>query len=537
MTVATMAATGFFAATLPVPAASANSVANIPLNVIQTIANMPAAQIDGVNKTSAAFELGGNWWLYQPGNVLGYDQADIAKVNGITSLLMPIPAIAQAVANPINVTFEANFPMTPDCTGAPAPCANPTYWDKYFKVMPWQLIQGVSYGTVRNTIDPSITMPWSNTTQRINVFGLPQAVWETLTKTPEGFRQMPTPQQVSAAYSRLGTATFNALNPFVEGTYCLPCQFVVKGAPGSLARIPLFGNWYTIADFGQPFTSDDWVGRPAGIPKGADVDAKSLWSPEGQARVQEGADEAFQRVLRGDIIDTEQIKKTLDKLGKDFDKVIPKPADISGAANAVGGDFGALMASISSSFGLPTAVPPAPAPVAAAAPIAEGASSASAASPAAVAGATGVGTARTEKSASVNSDSPVGSGYPLSGNGSATNSGDATRSTASTSGSGTSDQSQAQVTPASTAPSRDDRSGSTRTSTSDSTSGATTGSAAAESAGTSVSATSSATSGSAGGSSASSSSTSSDSSAGSVSSTASDSSATGDSSTAGGTAK
>ncbi|WP_139061820.1 hypothetical protein [Tsukamurella pulmonis] len=355
---ATAAATGVLASTAPVPAASAGSVANIPLNIIQTLANMPAEQVAGAAQTADALEMSGNWWLYTPNNVLGFDQADIAKVNGIMAWLMPVPEIAQAFADPINVTFEANFPMTADCTGAPAPCGDSTYWTDYFKVMPWKLIQGVSYGTVTNTIDPSITMPWSNSTQRIDVFGVARAMWNTLTKDPEGFQGLPSIEQITSTYERLGLATLNSLNPFVDGTYCLPCQFVVKGAPGSLARVPLFGNWYTLTDLGQEFTDENWVGRPPGIPDADDVEALSLWSAEGQQRLWKDIDGSIQRALSGDLIDVDEMWKSIETIATGFQTIIPSPEDLGGAAESIGRDFQGLMDSISSSFGPSTYGPP-----------------------------------------------------------------------------------------------------------------------------------------------------------------------------------
>ncbi|TWS19907.1 hypothetical protein FK529_07090 [Tsukamurella asaccharolytica] len=352
---ATAAATGVLTATAPAQVAMAGSVVNIPANIIQGLANIPASHIAGVDKTSDALELGGNWWLYTPGNVLGYDQADVAKIDGLMALLVPFPAVAQALADPINVTFQANFPMTESCTGAPAPCADPTYWTAYFKVMPWKLIQGVTYGTVLNTVDPSIEMPWSNSTQRINLFGVPQAVWESLTKDPEGFKAVPSLEQAVNAYLRLVTATFNSLNPVVEGTYCLPCQALgVKGAPGSLSRIPLFGNWYTVTDFGQEFTDDNWVGRPEGVPLAPDVDALSLWSPEGQARLWKDIDATYQRLLAGDNSDLEKAWGSFEKVFSGFGALVPEPGDLGGTINAITGDFTTFIDSITSTVTLPS---------------------------------------------------------------------------------------------------------------------------------------------------------------------------------------
>ncbi|NMD58159.1 hypothetical protein [Tsukamurella columbiensis] len=330
------------------PATYEGSVANIPQNVVEAIANIPANQVAGAGRVADALKLSGNWWLYMPSNVLGFDHADLAKVNGLASWLVPFPAVAQALADPINVTMQANFPMTADCTGAPAPCDDPTYWTDYFKVMPWQLVQGVSYGTVRNTIDPSIIMPWSNTTQRIDVFGVPRAIWYTLTKTPEGIKPVPTAGMISSTYGRLGKEAGASLDPMVDGTYCLPCQFVKggpKGAPGSLSRIPLLGNWYTITDLGQRFTSDNWNNRRPGVPLAPDVDALSLWSEAGQARLKKSiakaqADQASGRSRPTDL--GTEIQKAIDGIVAGVRPPDPTPADLGAARASVDRDYRSL---------------------------------------------------------------------------------------------------------------------------------------------------------------------------------------------------
>lgn len=250
-----------------------NSVANIPTNLLQTIANMPAVEYEGMNKTSEALENSSNWWLYIPTNVIGFDQQDKQKLEGTTLMMVPIPLVAQANFEQWWITMAANAPMTENCTGIPGPCSDVFYFDQYGQVPTWQLVLGYRFPEIRNTIDPNhetyttpegkvveIQPDWSGKYYKLDPWGPQKAIWETLTQDPTGYRPAPTADQWLKALNRLGKASWIGLNPNVEGTYCLPCQLGgIKGAPDSLPKQYLFGNYYSFFDFGQPQTEHNWV--------------------------------------------------------------------------------------------------------------------------------------------------------------------------------------------------------------------------------------------------------------------------------------
>ncbi|MDF0530505.1 hypothetical protein P0W64_08685 [Tsukamurella sp. 8F] len=326
----------------PDVALAANSISNIPLNVLQTLYNLPANELAGIQATSDAMKESGNWWLYTPTNVIGFDQADKAKIDGITKLLIPVPKLAASVAAPLNTIAEAEFPMTANCTGIPGPCASATYWTPYFNVAPWTLLSGYKFGDVENTIDPTIPIPWSNTTGQVNPLGPVGAIWDTLTQDPTGFKDVPGVGDYAKALLDMGVNSFNSLNPFVDGTYCLPCQIVSPGAPDSLTRIPLFGNWYTFADLGQQFTDTDRPGHPDPTAPDGNVDALSLWSPEGQARLWQD----IQKSATDPSYSQKQIDQALDFVKTEAGIYGPwitgAPAGILGAIGAVGQNAGSL---------------------------------------------------------------------------------------------------------------------------------------------------------------------------------------------------
>ena len=259
---------------------AASSVANIPANVYETVANIPAVQYQALQQTTKAFNDSGNWWLYIPTNVVGFDQQDYEKVTAISLLLMPIPKVAAAQSDQLWMTLATFAPMTPNCTGVPGPCSDPLYMLQYGQVPMWQLLtpEGYTFPEIRNTIDPknpyytnadgdqvAIQPWWSGKTVHLDFFGPAKAIWATLTDDPTGtIEQGPTADQWAQAYGDFGKAVFNGLNPFVDGTYCLPCQlFGVAGAPGSLPKFALFDKYYTAFDLGQKLTDQDWSLNPA----------------------------------------------------------------------------------------------------------------------------------------------------------------------------------------------------------------------------------------------------------------------------------
>ena len=282
----------------------ANSIANIPLNLYRILRDIPTNQLDGLNAASESLEGSGNWWLYTPTNVLGWDQMDYAKAIGFTKMFTPIPEVAQAQADQINAIMARNFPMTRSCTGIPGPCADPYYFTAYFSTPLWQALFGYSYtfGDVFNAVDPTLEMPWSNQTLTYDPFGPGKALWDALTKDPEQDWQPPeaiTWQERKEANDRFWNAVFNSFNPFVDGTYCLPCQIFVKGAPSSLPVVNIFGNVYTYFDFGQEFTDQDWSQPHPELPAAPSLKKLPLFSAEAWQRINADAKTYFNWVFKG----------------------------------------------------------------------------------------------------------------------------------------------------------------------------------------------------------------------------------------------
>lgn len=253
---------------------SPNSAAYIPENLAQVIANIPAVEYQALNMTAEAFENSDNWWLYIPTNVVGFDQQDKQKFEGMTLAMVPVPLVAKANYDQWWLSLAANAPMTENCTGIPGPCSDVFYFDQYGTVPTWKLIEGYTFPEIKNTIDPDhdtyvtpngrvvkIQPDWSGKTYKLDPYGPQKAIWQTLTQKPTGVQRAPTAGEWAKAFDRMGKAMWIGLNPNVDGTFCLPCQWAgtATGAPSSLPKQYLFGEYYTFFDRGQAFTENDWV--------------------------------------------------------------------------------------------------------------------------------------------------------------------------------------------------------------------------------------------------------------------------------------
>ena len=73
---------------------AADSIANVPVNLIEAIANIPANEIYALNQWSAALASGGNWFLKTPTNVWGHDPANAPMLEARLPCVVPFPALS-----------------------------------------------------------------------------------------------------------------------------------------------------------------------------------------------------------------------------------------------------------------------------------------------------------------------------------------------------------------------------------------------------------------------------------------------------------
>lgn len=225
------------------------SAANIAANILNAVVSIPRAVIDAVNEFSYALEVTGNWWVYSPTNVLGFDPADPPKITALTDLLIPFKPVSHAVGEQLSWWGKANLPMDQGCTADVGPlCKNiDAIFAKMFLAPIWTLAAGYQFPEVINPVSAaegaygaeipgSVGVPtaWSNAFVKLNLFDPAVAIFNYLTADPSTNAPKPiTPAEIAATLDRLRKALVLDFNPFVQNS------FLLKGWPYT-ALTPLF---------------------------------------------------------------------------------------------------------------------------------------------------------------------------------------------------------------------------------------------------------------------------------------------------------
>ncbi len=233
----------------PVALSQNGSAANIPANLLNAVISVPRAVIDAVNDLSYALEVTGNWWVYTPTNVLGFDPADPPKITALANLAIPFKPLSNAVGEHFAWWARANLPMNAGCTGSVGPaCADPNaILGDMFLAPIWNLAAGYQFPELFNPVSDDeayvgeeipgsvgTQVPWSKGSVRLDLFDPLRAVTNYLLADPASNRPKPiTLDEVAATVERLGKALVLAFNPFV------PRSFLLKGWPYTILT-PLF---------------------------------------------------------------------------------------------------------------------------------------------------------------------------------------------------------------------------------------------------------------------------------------------------------
>lgn len=233
----------------PVALDQTGSAVNIPANLLNAIISIPRAYVDAVNDLSYSLEVTGNWWVYSPTNVLGFDPADPPKATALANLVIPFKPLSNPVGDHFAWWARANLPMNAGCTGSVGPaCADPAaILGQMFLAPSWVLNAGYQFpelhnpvsdaeGVVGEEIPGSVGQqaPWSGAYVKLDPADSVNSVLNYLfadpsTNTPKAV----TLTEISATLDRFGKALELAFNPFV------PRSFLLKGWPYT-ALTPLF---------------------------------------------------------------------------------------------------------------------------------------------------------------------------------------------------------------------------------------------------------------------------------------------------------
>lgn len=238
--------------TPPAPAAiapdvelTASSVFNIPANLIEAVANIPANEVRAWQALADSLNYGGSWTVLNPLNVLGFDSADPPKVKALIAALLPIPALAGPLADQLNIFLQAELAMNAGCGGFPVPCADPlALIGGMFQVSLLQLLQGYTFPEIENPLvwpdGTTTTPPWSGQTVRLDPLAPLVSVINSLLEEPSGIEIVP-PAQVLTTVGNLLESFNNAFNPYVPGSYSLDPELTPIGADILNALEPILG--------------------------------------------------------------------------------------------------------------------------------------------------------------------------------------------------------------------------------------------------------------------------------------------------------
>lgn len=207
---------------------------NIPINLVEMFANVPANMVAGTNRFAEAMRDSGSWWVYTPVNVLGWDPANPEMTRAFVDFLLPIPSLSTPIGIAADYWARANLPMNEGCTGTGRnQCLNPNdLTDQMFKVMIWDLYNPDGY-----TFDGPITPPvnpvsenegywgqelgedgepveWYGETVYLEPFAELTSFWEYLNAPPEGI-ETPTLSDHLSAAQNLFEALMVTWYPFV----------------------------------------------------------------------------------------------------------------------------------------------------------------------------------------------------------------------------------------------------------------------------------------------------------------------------------
>jgi hypothetical protein len=233
----------------PVALDQSGAMANIPANLLNAVISIPRAFVDAVNDLSYSLEVTGNWWVYTPTNVLGFDPADPPKITALVNLAIPFKPLSNAVGDHFAWWARANLPMNAGCTGSVGPaCADPAaILNKMFLAPSWVLNAGYQFPESYNPVSDAEAeigeeipgsegqeVPWSGAYVKLDPADPVNAVLNYLMSDPAtNTPGTVTLTEISATLDRFGKALDLAFNPFV------PRSFLLKGWPYT-ALTPLF---------------------------------------------------------------------------------------------------------------------------------------------------------------------------------------------------------------------------------------------------------------------------------------------------------
>ena len=278
--------------------ADSSSIANIPINLIYAVANVPYNEVQALDELARSLFFTGNWFVGSSTNIWGNDPADPTHWKAVTDLLVPFPALSGPAGDQLAMYFAAQYVVNAACdavTCAPVVPLQPitgitaldkTIWtavillggypfpilDNMFKVGPLELLSGYTFGDVVDNSGPVNSymgfegthpgpngeplMPWSGTTFTLNPLAGWQNFFKSLMAPPPSLADgihiasgLDLSQALAAVLAGL-VVDFNGYepgSPFCPGQCVLPPELTTEGRVRSILAWspdnPLITEW------------------------------------------------------------------------------------------------------------------------------------------------------------------------------------------------------------------------------------------------------------------------------------------------------
>ena len=198
-------------------AAATGDIANIPANLFNAIAGIPATEIQAVDRFADAMLETGNWNVWSPTNVFGFDAVDRKRLKAIVDLLVPFPALSAVLGEQLSVWSQANLPMNAGCAALPGACPDPAaILSNMFQVSVLQLISGYTFPEVVNPFDGSHP-EWSEQHVQLDPFESVTSVSDYLLAPPTG-AQTVSLEQALTTVAKFAQSLWVGFYPFVQNS-------------------------------------------------------------------------------------------------------------------------------------------------------------------------------------------------------------------------------------------------------------------------------------------------------------------------------
>jgi hypothetical protein len=272
----------------------ADSIANIPLNLIDDIANVPASELDALAEEAyavgpsdttgggAAAAAGGpgsslfpetidggtgSWYEESIGNTWSWDNGNQPQAYGLLGLLIPIPALSIPLAQQLGVIGEAELPLNTACQFE---CSNllQTLTGTFFQVPLTKLLAGFTIPDSATTTDfPGIpntpATTFGGTTVTLQPLAPITSLINSLEGTPTGI-QIPTLSQAVTTLTALTTNISTDFDPLITGSFLYWGASSLYGLPTLLTGLVGLPNPFPDPVDTQP--NPDTAGPSAVLP-------------------------------------------------------------------------------------------------------------------------------------------------------------------------------------------------------------------------------------------------------------------------------